>query len=66
MLKYIAKWSDPPSARQILEVLDLSINGSLASGFIISLFQVYYDAACKREGTTHEEVIKDAPWRAKL
>jgi hypothetical protein len=60
----IRKWDEPePSARQILEVLDHCIHGSLASGFVVAALQALYDVACKREGTTHEEVVKDAPWR---
>lgn len=63
MHSLIRTWDEEPTARQILEVLDHCIYGSLASGFIVSTLQVLYDVACKREGVTHEDVIKDAPWR---
>jgi hypothetical protein len=57
-------WSDPPKAIEVLEVLDLCISASLASGFVVAALQAFYDIACKAEGTTHEEVIKGATWRA--
>lgn len=59
----IAAWSDPPTALQILEVLDACIHGSLASGFVVRLLQMMYDDARKTEGKTHEEIAKDATWR---
>ncbi len=59
----IRKWDEEPTPRQILEVLDECIHGSLASSFVVSTLQVVYDMACKRVGVTHEDVIKDAPWR---
>lgn len=62
----IERWDEPPTALQILEPLDLCINGALASGFVVAALQALYDVACKREGTTHENVVKDATWRATL
>lgn len=59
----IRAWSKPPTALQILEVIDQCIFSALASGFVIRLLQLGYDDACKREETTHEEVIKSATWR---
>lgn len=61
----IEKWSDPPSALQLLEVLDKCIRYALASGFVVSALQVMYDAQMKREGITHEEAIRSATWRGK-
>ena len=63
MKPLIEKWSDPPTPKQVLEVLDHCINGSLASGFVVSALQALYEITCKREGVSHEEVLKDAPWR---
>jgi hypothetical protein len=63
MKPLIEKWADPATPLQILEVLDHCIHGSLASGFVVTLLQIMYDTACKREGTTHEEVLKGAAWR---
>jgi hypothetical protein len=59
----IRKWDEEPTSFQILEVLDKCIYSSLASSFVISALQVTYDLACKRESTTHEEVVKLATWR---
>lgn len=67
MFPLIRTWTDPePTARELLEVLDHCINGSLASGFVVAALQALYDVACKREGTTHDEVVKDAPWRGAM
>jgi len=63
MKPLIEKWSDPPSAIEILEVLDHCVYASLASGFVVTLLQILYDDQCKKENTTHEEVIKNATWR---
>ena len=65
LFPYIEKWDEPnPSTSQILEVLDYCINGSLASGAIVTMLQVLYTIALKNEGTTHDEVVKGATWRA--
>ena len=66
MVVLVNKWSTPPTALEILEVLDWSIFGSLASGVVIQLLQHEYSNACVRENTTHEEVIKNATWRKEL
>lgn len=63
MFPLIRKWSDPPSALQILEVLDHCIHGALASGFIVTTLQVLYDASLKREGKAHEDMVPLATWR---
>ena len=63
MFPYIQKWSNPPTALQILEVLDVCIFGALASGFIVKLLQVLYDQRCQEENVTHEELAKLATWR---
>lgn len=59
----VEKWSDPPKALQILEVLDLCIYGGLASGLVVRTLQVMYDATCKQEGVTHEQLVPLATWR---
>ena len=59
----IEKWSTPPTALQILEVLDHCIHGALASGMIIALLQLNYKDTCDREGTTHETLVPLATWR---
>ena len=55
----IREWSDPPAARQVLKVLDLCINGSLADGFTVAVLQALYDTSCKDEGKTHDEVVRE-------
>jgi len=59
----IEKWSDPPWAIEILEVLDYCIRGSLASSFIVTALQVVYSSALETEGTTHEAMLSLATWR---
>src|SRR5579885_3852675 len=59
----IEKWDEEPTPLQILEPLDLCINGSLASGFVVATLQAVYDVQCKKFNTTHEEVVKQATWR---
>lgn len=66
MKPLIEKWSDPPKAVQILEVLDRCIFSSLASGFIVKVFQMAYADALVTEKTTHDELLKLATWRDNL
>lgn len=66
MKPLIEKWSDPPTALQVLEVLDYCIHGSLASGFVVSVLQILYDMRCKAEGVTHEQLEPLATWRNQL
>ncbi len=63
MQPLIAKWSNPPKAIEILEVLDHCVHGALAASLIIQCLQANYHAALQQEGTTHEETIKQAHWR---
>lgn len=65
MKPYVEKWSDPPTALQVLEVLDLCISDAMASGFIVTVLQALYDITCKEEKTTHDDVVKLAVWRNK-
>jgi len=66
MRPLIKKWDDEPTALQILQVLDMCIFGSLASGFTVQLLQTMYDEAIRREGTTREAVEKLATWREEI
>lgn len=63
MKPLIKKWSSPPKAIEVLEVVDAVICGSLANGFTTKLLQMLYEKACKDENTTHEEIVKNAGWR---
>lgn len=60
----IEKWNSPtPSALQVLEVLDLCIFSSLASGFVVNALQAMYQGCLAKDGTTHDELVKLATWR---
>lgn len=66
MKPLVEQWSDPPTALQVLEVLDHCIHGALASGFVVATLQVVYDVRCREEGVTHENVAEKATWRGTL
>ena len=59
----IEKWDEQPTPIQILEVLDHCIHASLASGMVVQVLQIIYADACKKNNTSHEEVVKFATWR---
>jgi hypothetical protein len=59
----IKAWDKEPTALQILEVLDHCIHGALASSFVVSALQAYYELALKREGKKHEDMVPLATWR---
>jgi hypothetical protein len=61
----IEKWSNPPAALQVLEVLDHCIHSALASGLVVSLLQNFYAERCNAEGTTHQALEPLAVWRHK-
>lgn len=59
----IKKWSEPPKAIEVLEVLDKCIFTSLASDFVVTLLQIVYELACKNENTSHDILVQSAVWR---
>lgn len=63
MKPLIEAWSSPPTPLQVLAVLDQCVYGSLASGVVITLLQLFYQDALKDANTTNEEIIKLAVWR---
>lgn len=63
MFPLIRKWSNPPRAIEILEVVDWCIHSSLASGFVLKILQIQLETTMKQEGVTHEELVKLATWR---
>ena len=63
MVAMVRQWSDPPSALQVLEVLDHCIHGALASGVVIRLLQWCYVERRDAEGVTHEALVPLATWR---
>lgn len=65
MKPLIEKWSSPPTALQVLEVLDACIFASLASNFVVMALTTLYEQCCADEGVRHEAVQKLATWRKK-
>ena len=63
MLPLISSWSTPPTAMQILEVLDKCIVSSLASSAVIMVFQLMLNEAMADENTTLETLREKATWR---
>jgi len=63
MLPYLQRWSDPPKAIEVLEVLDHCIHGALASTLVVKLLQQEYQDALKREALTHDQLVPSATWR---
>lgn len=63
MVNLIKKWDSPPKALQILEVLDKSIRGNLASRFVVTTLECELDMALLMESVTKEDVVKQATWR---
>lgn len=66
MFPLIEKWDEEPTAIQILEVLDQVIYASLGSGFVVSLLQMLYENALKKEGKTHKDMEALTTWRNKM
>lgn len=63
MKPLVQKWSSPPKAIEILEVLDHVIFGALASGLVTTVLQNMYTEALIREKIGHDDVVKLATWR---
>lgn len=59
----IEKWDEPPTALQILEVLDKCIYAALASGFVIDILETMLAGTNMEENTTYELVEALAVWR---
>lgn len=63
MFPLIEAFDTPPTALQLLEVIDKIIFSSLASGFVLTLLQLSYDDILEAEGKTHEDMVPLATWR---
>lgn len=59
----IRAWDHPPTALQVLEVVDHCVHSALASGLILRVLQAFYDERVAAEGTTHDAVAALATWR---
>lgn len=66
MKPLIEKWSDPPTAIQILEALDWCIHCSLASSFVVASLQAMLSAQMAAESVSHEQLVPQATWREKF
>lgn len=62
----IRTWNEPPKALEILKTLDMCVHSALASGFAIQVLELMLDVQMKEEGTTHEELGKEAFWRERI
>lgn len=66
MFPLIQKWSDPPRAIEILEVVDKCIYGSLAANWVVYMLQTRLDSALETEGIPYDSMLPLATWRADL
>ena len=64
MKPLLQNWSSPPTALQVLEVLDKCIFSSLANGAVIIVLRGEYELRLKEEKTTHDELVERAVWRS--
>jgi hypothetical protein len=64
MVELVRQWSTPPSAIQILEVLDFCAQGGLASRVVMLTLEFELEAALGRESLSREELVKYALWRS--
>lgn len=62
-LPMIQEWNEPPTALQVLKVLDFSVRYAWGSNIVMKLLNFEYRSALTRENTTNEEVVKLATWR---
>jgi hypothetical protein len=63
MKTLIYSWGTPVTAIEVLKVVDLCINGALASDIIVYFMQKVYELALEREKKTHEDMLPLATWR---
>lgn len=61
----IRKWNNPPTALQILEVLDMCVHGSLTNALVIKVLETLLEKTIEKEKTSYEEVVSKATWRNK-
>lgn len=59
----IRGWSTPPSAVQVLEVIDACVHSGLASSFVMESLIAEYDLRRAHEGLSHDDVVARATWR---
>lgn len=59
----IEKWTETPTALNILELLDAAVHGGAASGFVVQALQGFLEVAIVNENTTYDAVVAQAYWR---
>ncbi len=59
----IEKWSEPPTALEVLEVIDQVVYSGLGSDFVVNVLDILLRKAIAGESTTMELVIEQAHWR---
>lgn len=59
----IAAWDDPPTALQVLHVLDEIVQYGAASGFVVTALDTVMRSALQREEQTLEQLVAQAHWR---
>lgn len=62
----VFRWSEPPKAVEVLEVLDKCVHFAWSSGFVVTMLELELNEAMRREGTTLEALENDAVWRDDL
>ncbi len=61
----ISKWSAPPKALEVLEVVDIVLpQEKMGSGFMCMALGVIYKCVLLYENKTHEQVAALATWRS--
>lgn len=63
MKALIEKWDAPPTALQVLRVLDQCTYWGLASDFVMGVLNTILEACIENEGTTLADVAAKATWR---
>ena len=66
LFSLIEEWSDPPTALQILKVLDHAVYSGGASTLGMTVLTIEYDSALKRERKSGDDIVNLATWRAEL
>lgn len=59
----IEAWDNPPTALQILRVLDSIVYSGGATGFVVSALDAMMRGTLEAEGQTYEQLVAKADWR---
>lgn len=61
---FIRDWSEPPSALQVLRVLDHCVYTAGASDFMMQAMNIIFEQALARENKKLADLLPEATWRA--